>query len=154
MSDWLELELAHHLGAVEAPDELTCPQVRTYDRPRRRLAPILAIAAGVAVLLLAVPRATAIRSSDPARVNHWLYACAGIDLPIPGWARGRVQGARLVERDGMRVAEVSYQVGGKDATLLIAPARVGRDAGWKQHGAYAIFCPESPAACGLCHVSL
>ncbi|HXK02915.1 MAG TPA: hypothetical protein VMS37_10960 [Verrucomicrobiae bacterium] len=47
MSEWIDLQLAHQLTAVKAPDELW---ERVQGRPRRQGVPRLALATAAAVL--------------------------------------------------------------------------------------------------------
>ena len=152
MPEWLELELAHHLAPVEAPPELRWRE----PEPRRRrwsftLAPILAAVAAVAVVLLAAP----FRVTSPEAVNRYLEREAGIRLPIPASTRAVIERARIVNRDGVRVAEVTYRVNRTEATVVIARAGTVWGAEWRPHGQnYAIACAEPQAACLLCHANL
>lgn len=152
MPEWLELELAHHLAPVEAPAELRWrePEPR---RPRWgfTLAPILAAVAAVAVLMLAAP----FRVSSPEVVNRYLEREAGIRLAIPPSTRAVIERARIVNRDGVRVAAVTYRLNRTEATVLIARAGAVRGAEWRPHGRdYAIACAEPQIACLLCHANL
>jgi hypothetical protein len=147
MSDWLELELAHHLAPVEAPVALTLPQ----RRPARRsytMAPFLAAAAAVALLLLVAPH----DSTSPTAVNRYLRASAGIDLPIPSNTRAHIEKARMLEGG---VASITYRIGQGRATVWIARASAVRGPAWKAHGqTYAMAYAEPRVACLLCHSNL
>ena len=53
MSDWLDLELSHHLAPVAAPDELW-DRINTAGTPARRTKPAFALpVAAVVTLILA-----------------------------------------------------------------------------------------------------
>ena len=136
MPEWLESELARHLAPVEAPPTLVFPakQRRTFT-----LAPILAVAAAIAVAVLAtVPPRPGV-----AEVNRYLQARAGVYLTIPADTTARFERVRLV-RPG--VAAVTYGQAGTKSTVLIARASAVSGNAWKSHGAYAINGP-----CVLCH---
>lgn len=148
MSDWLELELAHHLAPVEAPPSLTwrAPEAAP-PRPRWSftLAPIVGLAAAIAVLILAAfpGRTTA------GAVNRYLAREAGFQLPIPGSTRAQLERARIVKRGGARIAAITYRLNGTESTVLIARAGTIRGAAWQAHGTYAIA-----GSCVLCHANL
>lgn len=152
MSEWLELELAHHLAPVDAPPALTwqAPEPR---RPRRTftLVPILAAAAAVAaVILAALPVPT-----TPAAVNRYLEREAGIRLPIPASTRAVLGRARVVNANGTRIAAVTYRLNHSEATVLIARTSTVRGPAWRPHGQdYVIASAEPQFACLLCHANL
>ena len=152
MSDWLELELAHHLAPVEAPPALVFE--RPAPRPSRRsftLAPVLAAAAAVALVLLAAPQ----QHTNPLEINRYFRAQAGIDLPIPANTAAHIEGARVMSQGESRIAAVTYRSGGREGTVLIARASTVRGSEWKPHGQiYAIACAEPQIACVLCHANL
>jgi hypothetical protein len=159
MSDWLDLQLAHELRPVPAPDELwgrvRAGQRRPVTRSRwwtLRLPALasatLLIAAG---LLWSAKRSAGLeqlaarelnrsaqlelRSSDPSEIGAWLRREAGVDVEIPVSTRVRLTGARVIRHRGTLVGEVAYRVGGDSALLLVAPAGgVFRAPG--QHGGF------------------
>jgi len=141
MPEWLELELAHHLAPVKAPPSLTFrqPVAKTPSRWSFTLAPILAMAAAVAVVILATLPARL----SVAEANHYLRTRAGVQLAIPADTRARIEQVRLRGR----VASVTYRVDGVEATVLIARASTVSGPEWKAHGAYAIA-----GSCVLCHL--
>jgi hypothetical protein len=152
MSEWLELELAHHLAPVEAPPSLTW-RAPVQRQPRRTftLVPILAAAAAVAAVILAVlPVPT-----TPAAVNRYLQREAGIRLPIPASSPAVLEKARIVNENGARVAAVTYRMNHTQTTVLIARASTVRGPAWRPHGqGYVIASAEPRLACLLCHANL
>ena len=143
MSDWLELELARHLAPVEAPAAL---QWKGFppERPRWsfNLAPILALCAGAALVILA---------SVPSRMgvdeaNRALRTRAGIDLPVPPETAAQIESVRVVRA---RVAAVRYRMGEGEGTVFIARASAVSGPEWKAHGSYSIA-----GGCVLCHAKL
>jgi len=149
MSEWLKLELAHHLAPVEAPLSLTWPAPESR-RPRLSftLLPILAAAAALALLILAVPRA----GISPAAANRCLARDAGIPLAIPESTPAVIQRARILNQNGARIAAITYGLHHREATVLIARAGTVTGPAWRPHGqAYVIACADPPLACLLCH---
>jgi hypothetical protein len=196
MSEWLDLQLSHHLAAVEAPEALWDRiQSAAGPRPVRPLVPRLDFASAwpiAAILTLMAAAGTLwlvakgeepaldlrqlaieqvrhsepveLRSSDPAQISAWLRR-AGLDVKLPAEtaASVRLVGARVIEKRGARVAEIQYKVGPDTATLLVARAGSGPDAGhrslaWRSRGqSYALASSSSErpdAPCLLCHASL
>lgn len=143
MPEWLESELAHHLAPVQAPPALTfrepAPQTPRWSFT---LAPILAMAAAIAVVILA----TAPSRIGVAEANRYLRARAGIELAIPADTRARIEQVRMLHP---KIAAVKYRIGETESTVLIAGAGASGGADWKQHGAYSIA-----GGCTLCHASL
>jgi len=150
MSDWIDLQLAHSLTRVQAPDELwariNAPVVRRRPIAIRWALPA-AIAACVMVLLARPVREDRVfTSSDPAAVAKWMAHEAGVTVPLRPSPEVRIAGARIV-RSG--VVRVSYEVDGKAGSVLIA-----RGAGaspCKISGHTVIAADASSAACRLCH---
>src|SRR5438132_4193401 len=105
MSEWVDLQLAHHLAPAQAPDELwqrvMIHQGAGKQAPRtsarmRWLVPAAAAAACVAVLL-ATPRPGGLQrladaelrsprvefaSADPSAISGWLRREAGVNAPL------------------------------------------------------------------------
>lgn len=152
MPEWLELELAHQLAPVKAPAALKFEGVpRRTPRRSFTLAPLLAGAAALALLLLAAPH----QRTSPAEINRYFESEAGIALPIPSNTQAAIEKVGLVDREGMRVASVQYRAGGREARVLIARAATVRGPEWKPHGQiYAISYTDAQIACLLCHANL
>ena len=148
--DWLELELAHHLAATQAPDDLwqrvsnsnRTPGIR---RPRRPvwlpIAAIVAVMVGagamwmfakgqepvldlqpLAALVLYSHEPLELNSSDPREIRDWARREAGIGLSLTPASAAHLSGGRIIRYRGRRVAAVAYQVNGREATLLVAHA--------------------------------
>ena len=64
MTDWVDLQVAHHLGPVQAPEELWARIERPM--PRRRTAPRLALAMAAVVAVIAV----AYSSTRPREIHR------------------------------------------------------------------------------------
>jgi len=191
MSDWLDLQLSHQLAPVAAPDALW-DRIQSADRPQKAMAcptavwPIAAIltlmaAAGTLWLVakgeepaldlrqLAIEQMhksepVELHSSDPAQISA-LMRRAGLEVTFPAEksATVRLVGARVMERRGVRIGEIQYQVGADTAMLLVAHAAPGPDGGhghmaWRSHGqSYALASSSSErldVPCLLCHASL
>ena len=151
MPEWLELELAHQLAPVKAPAALQFEVPRRVSRRSFTLAPLLAGAAALAVLLLAAPHPR----TNPEEINSYFESQAGIALPIPSNTRAAIEKAGMVDREGARVASVTYRAAGREATVLIARAATVRGPDWKPHGQiYAISYTDAQIACLLCHANL
>ena len=150
MSDWIDLQLAHSLTRVQAPDELwariSAPVVQRRPVAIRWAVPV-AIAACVMVLLARPVREDRVfTSSDPVAVTKWMAHEAGVAVPLRPSAGMRITGARVV-RSG--VARVSYEVEGKAGSVVVA-----RGAGaspCKSPGATVTVESTDSAACRLCH---
>ncbi len=181
MSDWLELELAHRLAPVRAPEALwarvqrsrAVEPARSILLPRRALVALGAVAvAAIVAVALAVPspgmsemaaaelaanRPADFRSSDPHAIAHWLRANAGVNVSIPESAKVELTGARVKGNMG----EVLYRVQGRDAVLLVARTNARHDdsqhgrSTWQAHGQiYALAYADTAQArlaCQLCH---
>jgi hypothetical protein len=106
----------------------------------------------------------ALRSSDAAEVSGWLGRNVGIQVDIPQTDVAKITGARVVERGGVRMGEVLYQVKGIKAALRVGKASAAAAVQghghrtWESRGvSYALACaaPESERLeCLLCHVAL
>lgn len=192
MSKWLELELAERMAPVRAPHELW-RRVEEGRRPAARhtgwqLSARMAFCSVVALVGLGAAttwglvdrhkpmdygrmaleelqgsEVAVLRSSNAAEVSGWLGRQVGIDVNIPQTDGARITGARVVERGGVRMGEVLYQVKGTAAELRVGKANTVAALGhghrtWQSRGvSYALACaaPESARLeCLLCHVSL
>lgn len=158
MSDWLDLQLSHHLAPAQAPDALwDRVQGGIGIRPARpRVAfnawPIAAIltlmaAAGtlwlvakgeqpaldlrqLAIEQLRNSEPVELHSSDPAQISAWMRR-AGLEVALPAehGAAVKLVGARVIEKGGTRIGEIQYRVGSDTATLLVARAGSGPEVG-------------------------
>jgi len=159
MSDWLELQLAHELRPVEAPEGLWGRVQAGRRRPVTRnrwwtarlpaLASVaLVITAGLlwsarpytgleqlAARELSRPARLDLRSSDPLEIAAWLRREAGVDMEIPPSMRVQLTGARVIRQHGALIGEVSYRVGTDSAVLLVARAGGAFHAPMKHGGA-------------------
>ena len=164
MSDWLELELAHDLAPVRAPEglweriEMGAVPVRRRVMPRWPLAAVAA--AAILWFVVRSVDARSIRSADAAQISAWARQRAGIALSLPASPTVQLRGARLVRAN---VVAVDFQVEGHAGTLLVARAGAGPDTphgryAWRRGGqtfTLAYDGTEHPdAACLLCHASL
>src|SRR5262245_63667229 len=147
MSDWLDLELAHHLAPTSAPDQLwdrlqRMPPPR--PKPRWPVAAIIAtgmVAAGTLWMVakgqepaadlrllaadeLIAPGPLDIRSQDAREITAWARREAGVEIALSPATSVELVGARIVRHRGECVAAVSYRVGGREAALLVARAPV------------------------------
>jgi hypothetical protein len=173
MSEWVDLQLSHHLAPAKAPDELWARVSRGTPSRRpasslRWLVPAAAVAACVAALL-AAPRPLHLQgsdvqrlasaelsarrvdftSSDPAALSAWLHREAGVDAPLRNQEGVRLIGARVV-RHG--VGAISCQVDGRDATVLIALGHERSSCKMPGHTvAVASVSGPSEALCRMCH---
>ena len=149
MSDWLDLELSHHLAPVAAPEALWNRISGVGLRPAKPvfktawpIAAILTLTAAAGVLWLVAqrrqpalnmqqlaieqlrhPEPLAMHSDDPRAISAWMRQ-AGIDVTLPARSSDTVHlvGARVFQQRGARIGAVSYRVGPDTATLLIARA--------------------------------
>ena len=189
-SDWLEPVLRRDLNRVEAPAELwervQRPAAVRQESGVRPLAWVVAavlfVVAGVLGLRAHESHAagaavgerggTEFLSGDPAQIRGWVRSSTGLDLALPEVLEPSVQllSARVVN-PAVPAVEVSYRVGSREATLLVA--RSSGSAGarhadlrtvnsdgkitWVMHGQmYTLLCvnPEDArVACLLCHAS-
>lgn len=161
MSDWIDLQLAHSLAPVKAPDQLWARiEAASAAAPARRAVAIrwafpVAVAA-CALLLLARLAAVELRtpraefaSNDAVAVEHWLAHEAGIPVPLRPSDGVHITGARMVKRG---VAAVSYEVNGRKASVLVA--RGEGPSPCKIPGVTVVVAANatrSDAACRLCH---
>jgi len=151
MSDWLELELAHHLAPAEAPDILwervnraaAAPLVTRPQRPAwLPIAAILTIMVGAGAMWMFAKAATFdlqhlaalkadgpmdLNSSDPREITEWARRQAGIDLSLSPSPSVCLKGARIIRDQGRQIAAISYQVEGRSASLLVAHASNSRN---------------------------
>jgi hypothetical protein len=154
MSEWLDLELSHHLAPVAAPEALW-DRIQTGSGPVDRpgglshfthwaIAAILTLTAGAGALWLVAqrrqpalnlqqlaieqlrnPEPLAMHSGDPRAISAWMRQ-AGIDVTLPAPSSDTVHlvGARVFQKHGARIGAVAYRVGSDTATLLIARAGI------------------------------
>jgi hypothetical protein len=151
MSDWLDLELAHRLTPMEAPEGLwervengLRPPVRRSAFTNRlwawQMAAMATVVLAMGALWIANLKEPALdirqlaasgqwrstdlglRSQDPGEIRRWLRRQAGLDVPLPASTAVRLDGARVLRRGGQRVAAVEYRVGRDTVTLLVAKA--------------------------------
>ena len=197
-NDLHEPELKRHLGPVRAPAELLdglWDRVHSASavklRPSRGItwrwaAATLATVAVVAGITMSLsrdlsgeeravgalsrsPEQLHFRSADAAALRAWVKTDTGMDIPMPAHTASSVQlvGA-YVNRKGTPTAEISYRVGGVDATLVVSKIPQdgdGRHAFVKSgsyHGAsfmswsmrgqmYTIASADARVGCILCH---
>jgi hypothetical protein len=193
-NDRNEPELRRHLGPVQAPDQLwervhnahavKLPPSRgvTWQWAAAALATV-AIVAGVTVwqnrelsgeeravrALSRAPEQLQFRSADLTELRTWVKSGTGLDVPLPVRTSSAVQllGA-YVNRKGVPTAEISYRVGGMDATLVVSKIALegdGRHAfvksgsyhgssyqSWTMRGQmYTIASADAKVGCLLCH---
>jgi len=158
MSEWLELELAHRLAPVAAPDDLWARIQKGQPAPERHaarwpIAAILTLGVAAATLWLAArgqeppvnltnvnlerlameqlhtDTPLNLRSSDPAQIAEWSRQHAGVTVKLPERGQARLAGVRLIRRGGIRMVAVDYSVGGDTATLLVARSAAGPESG-------------------------
>ena len=189
-----ESELSRHLGPVTAPDELWDRVHGAHvvkSRPSRGMTwqwaaaalAMVALVAGVTVwqnremsgeeravrALSRTPEQLQFHSADLAELRTWVKSDTGMDLPLPVRTSSSVQliGA-YVNRKGTPTAEISYRVGGVDATLVVSKIPMegdGRHAfiksgsyhgssfqSWTMRGQmYTIASADAKVGCLLCH---
>jgi len=103
-----------------------------------------------------------LHSSDPQEVNEWARREAGVRISLPSSAATCLTGGRIIDRNGQRVAAISYRVDGRRASLLVAHASkftAARHGGavWQTGGqSYALAISEGrlESACRICHSNL
>ncbi|MGO9258072.1 MAG: hypothetical protein ACLQU1_17425 [Bryobacteraceae bacterium] len=155
MPDWLELELAHRLTPVEAPEglwervESGRPARGVHRAPPRAVwtvwpvAAMAALALAAGALWLADVREPVLdirqlaasewwqsaplelHTNDPGEIRRWLRQHTGLDVPLPAATAVRLEGARVVRRGAQRVAAVVFHVKQDTVTLLVARADAG-----------------------------
>ena len=194
-NDWNEPELGRHLGPVQAPDELWDRVHGTHIvkmRPSRGMTwqwaaaalATVAVVAGVTVwqnrdlsgeeravrALSRTPEQLQFHSTDAAELRAWVKTDTGLDVPMPVRTASSVQlvGANISRKGTTPTAEISYRVGGVDATLVVSKIPMegdGRHAFVKSgsyHGAsfqswtmrgqmYTIASADAKVGCLLCH---
>jgi hypothetical protein len=146
-NEWYESELSRHLAPVKAPDELWdhvhgAHAVRL--RPGRRMSwqwaaaalATVAVVAGITVwlnrdlsgeeravrALSRTPEQLQFHSTDAVEVRAWVKNDTGMDIPIPAHTASSVQlvGVYVNRKGRTPTAEISYRVGGQDATLVVS----------------------------------
>ena len=153
VSDWIDLQLSHHMAPVTAPDALW-NKVSRANLPRRETPAFALPLAATVILTLALsamwllarthPRWTDLQhlaaeqlyNSDPLQLQsanadeiaNWMRREAGIALRLPDGRNPdiRLLGARVIRFGGSRIGAVSYRVGEHRATMLVARAAGGR----------------------------
>lgn len=195
-NDWNEPELSRHLGPVKAPDELwdrvhgaqTVHQlrpsrVRTWQWAAAALATV-AVVAGITVwqnrelsgeeravrALSRAPEQLQFRSADLVELRTWVKSGTGMDLPLPVRTASAVElvGAYVNRKGSAPTAEISYRVGGVDATLVVSKIPMEGDGrhqfvksgsfhgssfqSWTMRGQmYTIASADARVGCLLCH---
>ena len=160
MSDWIDLQLAHSLTPLKAPDALwdhICAPL-PKPAPRRheafRWAAPCAVAACALLLLI---RSTSLElrpahpqfvSNDPVAVQHWMAHEAGIPVPLRPAPGVRVKGARVI-RQG--VVAVVYEVDGRTESVTISRGSGASPCKLPGHTVTLAANTASDAACKLCH---
>jgi hypothetical protein len=115
------------------------------------------------------PEQLQFRSADLTELRTWVKSGTGLDVPLPVRTSSAVQllGA-YVNRKGVPTAEISYRVGGMDATLVVSKIALegdGRHAfvksgsyhgssyqSWTMRGQmYTIASADAKVGCLLCH---
>lgn len=196
--DWNDPELKRHLGPVKAPDELwdrvrgAGGSASVYVlKPRRSgvwqwaaaAAATVAIVAGITVwqnrelsgeeravrALSRAPEQLQFRTADLVELRTWVKSGTGMDLPLPVRTASSVElvGAYVSGKD-RPTAEISYRVGGMDATLVVSKIPMEGDGrhqfvksgsfrgssfqSWTMRGQmYTIASADARAGCLLCH---
>jgi len=150
LAPWLDMELAHQLEPVAAPeglwDRIHEQRVRRRARPVRRLlwpiaAALMLMASGGVAWRIGLARDPGVgmarlaehelgassldfRSDDPVEIRRWVKAKVNVDIDLPtGPPAVRLLGARLIHFKGTPVAAVAYQVGDDAAALLVMQKR-------------------------------
>jgi hypothetical protein len=122
-----------------------------------------------AVVAFFIPRD--LHSGDPSQVRAWVLSKTGINVPLPAKLSPAI---RLVRASHTKdTAQISYQVNGQDAVLLVSLAsaavagdgrhrsldstasRTEHSSSWTMRGlVYTVSCPSAEVtqvACQLCH---
>jgi hypothetical protein len=182
MSDWLDLELSHHLSATAAPDQLWERIVTTPPpRPKPRWPAAAAIIATVVVAAgtlwmvakgqepaidlhllaaqqLGVQGPLDIQSSNPVEIAAWARREAGVEVNLSPGGSVALAGARIVRQRGECAAAISYRVDGREAALLVARASVpsgGAHGGmaWQSgRQSYALASADASHADAACRI--
>src|SRR6185503_20658686 len=130
MSDWLELELAHHLSATKAPDDLWDalqkghPATRRIQRPKWPIAAIVTLMVAMGAMWMVAKGQHPSRdlrelakqqldapldfhSSDPGEIAAWTRKRAGVELSLKPAPSAELLGARVIYDRGDCIAAVS-----------------------------------------------
>ena len=157
---WIEQELERSLRRVAAPEQLW-DRVQSPQPVRSRVQTrFMALATVPVVMLVAligshsknVP-AVQFRSNDPAAIEAWIKAGAGVDVPLHA---GKLAGASVVSASA---AEVVYR-GEGSVTLRVSTGTRSVEKSpnvlaWMSGGlTYQLACAEQQdlKACALCHI--
>ena len=190
-----ESELSRHLRPVKAPEELWD---RVHGAPAVRLRPArgmtwqwaaaavatVAVIAGITIwqnrdlsgeeravrALSRTPEQLQFHSTDAAELRTWVKNDTGMDVPMPAHTASSVQliGAYVNRRGSTPTAEISYRVGGQDATLVVSKIPLEGDGrhqfvksgsyhgssfqSWTMRGQmYTIASADARVGCLLCH---
>jgi len=176
VSDWLDLELAHRLTPVKAPEGLWERVARGLPARTHRSRPTAGwmacpVATFATIALVATtfwlpgagPARLELRSQNPTEIRRWVYDRTGVEVPLAPSANVRLEGARMLRRGDHPAAAITFRAGQRTATLLVAradpraalPPRRPHATVWQSGDqAYALTGTASGAACQLCHASL
>jgi anti-sigma factor RsiW len=116
------------------------------------------------------PEQLQFHSTDAGELRAWVKADTGMDVPMPAHTASSVQlvGAYVNRRGSTPTAEISYRVGGQDATLVVSKIRMEGDGrhqfvksgsyhgssfqSWTMRGQmYTIASADAKVGCLLCH---
>ena len=109
-------------------------------------------------------------STDAAELRAWVKTDTGLDIPMPAHTASSVQlvGAYVSRKGSAPTAEISYRVGGQDATLVVSKIPMDGDGrhqfiksgsyhgssfqSWTMRGQmYTIASADARVGCLLCH---
>jgi hypothetical protein len=116
------------------------------------------------------PEQLQFHSADAAELRAWVKTGTGLDVPMPAHTASSVQlvGAYVSRKGSTPTAEISYRVGGQDATLVVSKIPMegnGRHqfvksgsyhgsnfTSWTMRGQmYTIASADARVGCLLCH---
>lgn len=116
------------------------------------------------------PEQLQFHSTDAAELRAWVRTDTGLDVPMPAHTASSVQlvGAYVNRRGSTPTAEISYRVGGQDATLVVSKIPMDGDGrhqfiksgsyhgsnftSWTMRGQmYTIASTDARVGCLLCH---